>query len=143
VGRAFTYYLSGPGIDSAFPHVIVLIGFYLVGQLTCLDCQKLTSTTFASLCLFRRNVYIASARLTFAASKDFYFLLSGKRRSGSGVCLCKSRRSNAQDEERKDLCFAHRKPPVAGHSTGAQSWAKSGRAAGEQETQDRLICLPN
>jgi hypothetical protein len=54
--------------------------------------------------------------------------------------LCKSRRSNAQDEERKDLCFAHRKPPVAGHSTGAQSWAKSGRAAGEQETQDRLIC---
>src|SRR5258708_38090181 len=84
-------------------------------------------------------MFIASARLTFAASKDFISFSVGTTVRLRRV-LCKSRRSNAQDEERKDLCFAHRKPPVAGHSTGAQSWAKSGRAAGEQETQDRLIC---
>src|SRR5260221_2214153 len=136
-GRAFTYYLSGPGIDSAFPHVIVLIGFYLVGQLTCLT-VKTDIDDLRVLVSFRRNVYRLS-KTDFRRLEGFYFLLSGNDVRLRCV-LCKSRRSNAQDEERKDLCFAHRKPPVAGHSTGAQSWAKSGRAAGEQETQDRLIC---
>src|SRR6202043_3385935 len=109
-GHPFTDYSSRPSVDSAFPHIVVLIGFHLVGQLTRLT-VKAYIDDFRIFVLFRCDPYRLS-KGDFRFLEGLYYFLSGYyvrlRRA-----LCKSRSNGAHDEEREDSCLAHEEPPSA------------------------------
>src|SRR5258706_14652092 len=110
LGHPFTDYFSRPSVDSAFPHIVFLIGFHLVGQLTRLP-VKAYIDDFRIFVLFRCAPYRLS-------KGDFRFL-EGLHSYLSGYyvrlrrALCKSSSNGAHDEEREDSCLTHEEPPSA------------------------------
>src|ERR1700688_118954 len=109
-GHPFTDYFSRPSVDSAFPHIVVLIGFHLVSQLTLLA-VKAYIDDFRIFVLFRCDPYRLS-KSDFRFLEGLYYFLSGYyvrlRRA-----LCKSRSNGAHDEERENFCLTHEEPPSA------------------------------